>query len=148
MRIYVDMGGVLCDYDKAYNAVYDEVLNPYPQKHPYFFHDLEPIEGAIEGMLALEEAGHDVYILTRPSIKNNHCWSGKAAWIEQHLGFRWLNKLIITCHKDLLFDGSSYLIDDVLCSGAGQQKFAENNKLIWFANGWTWDKVLHTLGAN
>lgn len=146
MRIYVDMDGVLCDYDSAWDRNYSETCQ-YPQSIPGFFKTLDPIEGSIEALKAIAEI-HEVYILTRPSIKNPHCWTEKALWIEKHLGREWLERTIITCRKDLLFDGDSYLVDDVLYSDAGQQVFAKNNKLIWFANGWTWQKVLHILGCD
>lgn len=148
MRVYVDMDGVLCDYDKAHAQFYDKELNPYPQSHLGFFLHLDPIEGAIEGVTALRRAGHDVFILTRPSVKNPHCWTEKAQWIEKHLGKEWLENIIITCRKDLLCNGSAYLIDDVLHSDAGQQAFDNVNRLIWFTERTNWKKIVFWLGAD
>lgn len=148
MKIYVDMDGVLCDYNTAYTQKFDKVLNPYPQSKPGFFLGLEPMPLAKYSMEAMKEAGHDVFILTRPSIKNPHCWSEKAMWIERHLGQEWVKRTIITCRKDLLFDGKAYLIDDVLSSDAGQQVFDAAGKLIWFNERNNWSKIQFSVGAD
>lgn len=143
------MDGVLCDYDTAWKDQYDPIDNPFPQSQRGFFANLGNVEDSLEAMKRLLWHGHDPYILTRPSIKNNHCWSEKAAWVEDNLGPEWLERLIITCRKDLLFDGKSYLIDDVLHSNAGQQVFDEAGKLILFnVNTMPWKRVLFILGCD
>jgi putative heme-binding domain-containing protein len=42
-------------------------------------------EGAIEGVKTLQTK-YDVWILTRPSIKNTNCYTEKAEWIKKYLG--------------------------------------------------------------
>lgn len=62
----------------------------------------------------------EVYILTAPSIYNPHCYSEKRIWVEQQLGFKYVDKLIISFHKNLL--KGHYLIDDCK-EGRGQENF-------------------------
>lgn len=141
-KIYVDMDGVLCAYYKAFREQYDENSNAWPQAIPGFFISLEPIKDAIWGFNKLVELGYDVYILTAPSVKNNHCWSEKAAWIEKHLGNEWLEKLIITKQKGLLHKSGDYLIDDH-SSGGGREVFAQAGDLFWFeGEDANWDDVV------
>ncbi len=82
-KVYVDMDDTLCDFISPFKK--GEVSLKYPQSKIGFFLDLEPLEGAIEGMKTLQTK-YTVYILTRPSIKNTHCYTEKAEWIKRYLG--------------------------------------------------------------
>ena len=64
---------------------------------------------AIESFNKLKEH-YDVWILTRPSFKNINCFSEKAEWVLEHLGFDVLEKTIMCGDKSLL--KGDYLIDD------------------------------------
>ncbi len=147
MIIYVDMDGVLCDYEAAFMKNQNEVCE-FPQSIPGFFRTLAPILGAIEGINKLVALGYEVYILTSPSIKNPHCWTEKAQWVEEHLGFEWLKKLIITKQKGLLhkdtdsLDNRTYLIDDHNVEG-GRYKFFDAGDMYWFmGSDAKWAKVI------
>lgn len=59
-----------------------------------WFRDLPVIDGAAEGMDALAEVG-DVWICTKPMEVNPSCRDDKAAWVADHLGDKWLRRLII-----------------------------------------------------
>lgn len=118
-RVYVDMDGVLCDYAGAYKR--DIESNPtqiYPQSQFGFFLNLEPLENAIETFKMLEKH-FDMWILTRPSVYNVMCYTEKAMWVKNHLGFDIQCKTIIACDKSLL--KGDFLIDDT--TQFGQTEF-------------------------
>jgi len=106
-RIYVDMDDTLCDFTGPFKS--GEYKLKYPQSKVGFFLDLQPLEGAIEGMNILM-AKYDVWILTRPSIKNIHCYTEKAEWIKKYFGEDFLDKLILCPNKSLV--KGDFLIDD------------------------------------
>ena len=120
--VYIDMDGVLCDYNAAKNeALQRNPEQKFPQSEIGFFENLNPIENAIESINYLKSIEHiDVYILTAPSVKNPHCYTEKRIWIEKHLGIDMTEKLIITANKGL--NKGEYLIDDHI-SGKGQENF-------------------------
>jgi 5'(3')-deoxyribonucleotidase len=106
-RIYVDMDDTLCDFTTPFKT--GEFKLKYPQSKVGFFLGLEPLEGAIEGMNTLMTK-YDVWILTRPSIKNTNCYTEKAEWIKKYFGDNFLEKLILCPNKSLV--KGDYLIDD------------------------------------
>ena len=71
-RIFCDMDDTLCDFTGPFKS--GEYKLKFPQSKLGFFLDLEPLEGAIEGMKTLQTK-YNVYILTRPSIKNTNCYA-------------------------------------------------------------------------
>lgn len=110
MRIYIDMDGVICDYETEFNAV--RQLKPdlqFPQSEPGFFLRLLPIEGAIDAINRLSKE-HDVWILTSPSVLNPHSYTEKRLWVEQYFGIEICKKLILSLDKSLL--KGDVLIDD------------------------------------
>ncbi|ODS15406.1 hypothetical protein BCD66_05840 [Pseudoalteromonas tetraodonis] len=131
MRVFVDMDDVLCDYSGAYKKALEQCPEVrYPQSQFDFFRKLAPIEGAIDALRNLDSSTRaEVYILTAPSIKNPHCYTEKRVWIEEHLGTRFIEKLIISPNKGLLI--GDVLIDDHT-SGAGQENF--KGKLMQFGS--------------
>ena len=115
--IHVDMDDVLCDYKAAF--INDYRKNPgikYPQSIQGFYIGLEPLPGAIEGIKFLEEH-FELYIATRPSYMNPHCYTEKRLWIEKHLGLDTCKNLAFTPNKNLLI--GEYLIDDMPWTGFG-----------------------------
>ena len=85
-RVYVDMDGVLADYDKRFLARrHANPNNDFPQMEYGFFTKLEEMEGAKTGINLL--AKHfDVWIATRPSLKNPLCYVEKRVWVEEPHG--------------------------------------------------------------
>jgi 5'-nucleotidase len=134
IRIYIDMDGVLCDYENAYKkALIDNPRQNYPQSQWGFFLKLEPINGAIESFKKLSEI-FDVWILTKPSTKNVNCYSEKAQWVLEHLGHKAVEKLIFSCDKTIL--KGNYLIDDHVWDFDGEhihfgtEKYPDWNSII------------------
>lgn len=139
--IYVDMDDVLCDYSESYDAAVK--LNPaikYPQSQYGFFRNLNPIENGIEAIRYLQSQElFEIYILTAPSVRNPLCYIEKRLWVEDHLGFEMVNRLIISPNKGL--NKGNYLIDDSDC-GRGQENF--EGELLKFGSRefQNWDMVL------
>lgn len=106
-KVYVDMDDTLCDFITPFKT--GEFKLKYPHSKIGFFLDLDPIEGSIDGMKTLMSK-YDVWILTRPSIKNTHCYTEKAEWIKRYFGEDMLEKLILCPDKSLV--KGDYLIDD------------------------------------
>ncbi|GAA4353286.1 5' nucleotidase, NT5C type [Kangiella taiwanensis] len=127
MIVYVDIDGVLADYDRAYEEVRMGMPETkYPQSLPGFFTGLHPIQDAVTSFQVLSQH-HDTYILTAPSNRNPLSYTEKRLWVEEHLGFDATEKLIICSNKGLL--KGDILIDDNI-DGKGQENF--EGKLIKF----------------
>lgn len=137
-RIYIDMDGVLCNfYDAAKEFIKNNPDVKYPQSKIGFFLNLKEMPNAIESFNKLKK-DYDVWILTRPSFRNINCYSEKAQWVENNLGYDVLKKTIFSGDKSLL--KGDYLIDDKL--NANQDKF--EGELIRFGSDKfkNWNKVL------
>src|ERR1035437_10007771 len=117
-RIYIDMDGVLCRfYEAARKALQENPNQPYPQSQWGFFLKLNPVVDAIESFKYLSKH-YDVWILTRPSTRNVNCYTEKAQWVWDHLGYHAVEKLIFSCDKNLL--KGDYLIDDNIWEFEGE----------------------------
>lgn len=139
--IYIDMDDTICDYSglwRIYKEKFPDVQ--YPQSKFGFFSRLKPINGALEAISVLEKY-YDVFILTKPSIKNLHSYSEKAEWVERYLGEKYLEKLILCPNKSLV--KGDFLIDDY--DKNGQTEF--EGEFIRFGNDRfsNWSSVLSYL---
>ncbi|WP_210436090.1 5' nucleotidase, NT5C type [Photobacterium toruni] len=75
----------------------------YPQSQYGFFADLEPLDGTISAVTAINDSSqYECYILTAPSPRNPLCYTEKRVWVEKHLGYDFVEKLIICSNKRLL----------------------------------------------
>lgn len=132
------MDGVLADfYNAAKNAIKDNPEQKYPQSKFGFFLKIKPIENSIESFKLLEKY-FDMWILTRPSSMNVNCFSEKAQWVWDHLGFHVLEKTIFSSDKSKVL--GHYLIDDQ--ENAKQKDF--KGELIKFGSKKfpNWDSVI------
>ncbi len=134
--ILIDQDGVLADFEQgvnlAYQAKFGSPLPPlshgrqnfyladdYPKykealRQIYttqgFFENLPPIDGAIDALQTLLNAGKDVRICTAPISEYRHCVAEKFAWVEKHLGSEWTQRIILT--KDKTWVRGDVIIDD------------------------------------
>ena len=120
--VYVDMDDTLCMFRKRWHMIKE--TNPeieYPQSMIGFFKELEPMEYALACMAMLIDSDrYEVWIATAPSVKNKHCYTEKAEWMETYFGHDILERMIIVPDKSKLI--GDYLIDD-MSEGKGQDKF-------------------------
>jgi 5'-nucleotidase len=131
MIIYIDMDDVLCDYSHAHaKALMQNPSLRFPQSQHGFFENLVPIEGGLETVKYLKKSNkYAPYILTAPSEHNPFSYTEKRIWIEKHLGFDFVERLIICSNKSLL--KGDILIDDHI-SGKVQENF--EGQLIHFGS--------------
>lgn len=139
------MDGVLCDYYTAYMDQLSET-NPFPQSRIDFFRNLDPITGSIKAYNTLCKY-YDVWILTRPSVKNPLCYTEKRIWVENHLGEEACEKLIICTDKSLL--KGDYLIDDMPRDNVGNVLNFEGEFIHFNTEKFpNWFSVLEYLNCN
>lgn len=77
---------------------------------PRFYAELAPIEGWVDAMHGIKEAGHEVFIVTSPWLTNPTCAQDKFDWVALHLGEDWRERVIITKDKTLVH--GDILVDD------------------------------------
>lgn len=108
-RVFVDMDGVIVDFDDyktSLGLTGDEV-----KRMPGAYLAMKPVPGAIEAIRSLIGMGFEVWVATKPPTGIAFAYGDKAAWIFQHLP-ELKRRLILTHDKGLLGDSGDYLIDD------------------------------------
>lgn len=127
--LYLDMDGVIADFDKAINKInptIQTIENPEVRgnlvdtlvaQNPTLFHTLEPIKGSIEATFKLFEL-FDVYFLSTPMWEIPESMSGKRIWLGEQFGEKCKKRLILTHRKDLNI--GDYLVDDRLKNGSAE----------------------------
>lgn len=110
--VYVDMDGVLVDFQSGINQLSEEIQIEYKDRLdevPHIFSLMQPMPLAIESYKILAEK-YDVYILSTAPWENPSAWHDKLIWVKKHLGKEAYKRLILSHHKHLNI--GDYLIDD------------------------------------
>lgn len=110
--IYVDMDGVLVDFNSGVAQLPDDLRKEYEPDFDYvpgIFATMDPMPGAIDACKILF-AKYEVYFLSAPSRKNPSCYTDKHNWIAFHVGENYAQYMILSRHKHL--QRGDYLIDD------------------------------------
>ena len=84
LRIFIDMDGVLADFQKAADLIPDWAPE-HDKKHPdevLDFSTFEVIPGAKEAIAKLIDMGHDLFIASTPPWNNKAAWGQKGEWID------------------------------------------------------------------
>ena len=130
MRIFIDMDGVIANFEKAAENVALEKGVPKLSRPDLFvnYRNLDVIEGAIEAVAKLN-ADHEVFIASTPPWTRPEVWGHKREWIGEHFPYL-KRKIILTHRKDLLI--GDILIDD--SRYRGQPDF--QGEWFWFNKNW------------
>jgi 5'(3')-deoxyribonucleotidase len=114
--VYIDMDGVLCDFDKRHEKLMAKGINQFQAfNHTLAFKDLDPIPGGIDAWHALQEK-YDTYILSTSPWDNHTALTDKLLWVKKYLGEVAYKRLILSHHKHL--NVGDFLIDDRTKNGA------------------------------
>ena len=122
--IYIDMDGVLVDFESALTKVSPEILEKFTGEYdniPGIFALMDPMPGAIEAVDLLKEK-YDLYILSSSPWENPTALGDKLAWIKKYFGGEgreniFFRKVIFSSVKHL--SCGDILIDDRTANGAG-----------------------------
>jgi len=144
--LYIDMDGVLVDFQSGIDALDPAVRAQYEDRFddvPGIFGLMQPMRGAVE---AFHELGtiFDTYILSTAPWGNPSAWSDKRIWVERWLGEPAYKRLILSHHKHL--NDGHFLVDDRTKRGADRFK----GKHIHFGQPEypDWERVLEYLRRN
>ena len=110
--LYLDMDGVLVDFESAFPRIDEELLRTYVghlDDIPGIFSLMDPLPGALEAFGELS-CIFDTYILSTAPWDNPSAWSDKLLWVRKYLGQAVYKRLILTNHKNL--NRGDYLVDD------------------------------------
>lgn len=122
--IYIDMDGVLVDFESALTKVSPEMLEKFAGEYdniPGIFALMDPVPGALEAVDRLKEK-YDLYILSSSPWKNPTALGDKLAWVKKYFGGDgqeniFFRKVIFSSVKHL--NRGDILIDDRTANGAG-----------------------------
>lgn len=137
MRLLIDMDGVLANFEAGflrewrqrfpnrfivppanrdtfyihdqYPAEYsDDISNIFNAKG--FFRNLPVMEGCLKAIDELSKLDLEMFICTTPLSAYENCVLEKYQWVEEHLGWDWTRRIILTSDKTVV--NADFLIDD------------------------------------
>lgn len=121
VTLYVDLDGVMADFDGAFPAVFgldhrslaDDDMWLHINGHASFFRDLPPMDGAIEFFRSIEHL-RPVILTACPKSNYAHVAAQKRAWVREHLSSTCLVLPVLGGrHKPLfMHQPGDILIDD------------------------------------
>lgn len=129
-RVYVDMDGVLADFDKACTQAKKKPSELKLIRGVY--RDLEVIPGAINAIEKIVEMGYEVWAMTKPPSKNPSAASEKIEWMYELFPV-FKDRIIITPDKGAVGEKRDFIIDDHP-EWANVEKF--RGTIIKFENNW------------
>lgn len=135
-RVFVDMDGVIVDFDahmKATGLSGDEL-----KKLPGAYLAMLAIDGAIDAVRSLIGMGFEVWIATKPPTGIPYAYSDKAEWIMKNIP-ELKRRIIVTHDKGLLGDDGDYLCDD-RPHKANCEQF--KGRLLRFIDGYHWQQAI------
>lgn len=112
-RLFPDFPVIAHAVDSEYAGNYPlemraTIRNAYTECN--FFRNLPPIEGYVEALHKMLENGLEVFICSSPLSAYTNCVPEKFAWVEHHLGPKWVSRVVLT--KDKTIVHGDILIDD------------------------------------
>lgn len=134
--VLIDMDGVVADWQQMFDKLLGEQY-PHINRVPFdqvtsfktqsfyadeykddikemmntegFYRDLEVHEGAVEALHELNKHV-EVFFCTAPYLSNKTCASEKIAWVEEHFGKDWKERVVLASDKTLV--NGMVLVDD------------------------------------
>lgn len=137
MIILIDIDDVIADFDgefySRWNKIHPDIKIIPPEERkcfyikdelpedytklireintaPGFIKSLPVIPGSVEAVKEIAGMGHSIFLCSSPLNAYKNCVEEKYEWIEEHLGFEWTLKIILTKDKTLI--NGDILIDD------------------------------------
>ena len=136
MRILIDQDGVLADFVEGFKRAWEAHglppyfgdcewdqwdLNHYVPVHHRpmvdvlmqqqgFFRGLPVMPGAVDAVLGMLNAGHDIWLCSTPVDSSAYCENEKKAWLREHFGEAFARRIVFTQDKTLV--RGDLLIDD------------------------------------
>ena len=144
--LYIDMDGVLVDFQSGIKALSKDNFKKYKNRYdeaPNIFSVMEPIKDAIFSFNLLSEY-FDTYILSTSPWDNPTALQDKQNWVKKYIGKAAKKRLIFSHHKNL--NKGDFLIDDRTKRGA--DKFEGEHIHFGYEPFCNWFDVLDYLIEN